>query len=47
MIIAIVCFGVMLLPYFLTEGDLAAVGGKKKKKRGNGNGNLFNKQNEE
>ena len=46
-IIAIVCFGVMLLPYFLTEGDLAAVGGKKKKKRGNGNGNLFNKQNEE
>lgn len=46
-IIAIVCFGVMLLPYFLTEGDLAAVGGKKKKKRRSGNGNLFNKQNEE
>lgn len=46
-LIAIVCFGIMLLPYFLAEGDLAAVGGKKKKKKGNGDGNLFNKQNVE
>lgn len=44
-LIAVACFGVMLLPYFLTEGDLAAVGGKKKKTKGNGDGNLFNKQN--
>lgn len=43
-LIAIACFGIMLLPYFLTEGDLAAAGGKKKKMKGNGDGNLFNKQ---
>ena len=44
-LIAVACFGIMLLPYFLTEGDLAAAGGKKKKKTENGDGNLFNKQN--
>ena len=45
-LIAIACFGIMLLPYFLAEGDLAAAGGKKKKnKKGNSDGNLFNKQN--
>lgn len=44
-LIAIACFGIMLLPYFLTEGDLAAAGEKKKKKKGSGDGNLFNKQN--
>ena len=44
-LIAVACFGIMLLPYFLTEGDLAAAGGKKKRKKGSGDGNLFNKQN--
>lgn len=44
-LIAIACFGIMLLPYFLTEGDLAAAGVKKKK--ANNEGNLFNKQNAE
>lgn len=42
-LIAIACFGIMLLPYFLTEGDLAAAG-EKKNKKGNSGGNLFDKQ---
>ena len=41
-VVALVCFGIMLLPYFLTEGDLAGAEGKKKK--GNSDGHLFNKQ---
>lgn len=44
-IVAVVCFGIMLLPYFLTDKDLAGAEGKKKKKKGNSDGNLFNKQN--
>ena len=45
-LIAIACFGIMLLPYFLAEGDLAAAEGRKNKnKKGNSDGNLFNKQN--
>lgn len=47
-LIALACFGIMLLPYFLTEGDLAGAGGKKKVKKSKkeDDGNLFNKLNE-
>ena len=50
-IIALVCFAIMLLPYWITEGDLAAAssskptskwGGSKQKSKTQG-GNLFNK----
>lgn len=33
-LISLVCFGIMLLPFFMTEGDIAGAGGSDKKKKG-------------
>ncbi len=47
LIIALICFAIMLFPYWITEGDLAAATStshrKSKKGGGNADGNLFDK----
>lgn len=47
-LIAVLCFGVMLLPYFLTEKDLAGASDavRRKAMRQTSTGNVFNKRNE-